>query len=144
MVFWTPAIHNPFLFHGFDEPMLLALKFEKDGTELSFVSEANTYPNCVLKRLISQVLENCLETHKSAEEELDLHLKKKTKHHNKNTCKKTSFCRHWHFCSLQSGVMVEFSRRDSVQSDAFSVYSHLEVSHLSGVSGVNPSAFPSI
>lgn len=70
MVFWTPAIHNPFLFHGFDEPMLLALKFEKNGTELSFVSEINSYPNCLLKRLLSQVLENCLESHKSAEEEL--------------------------------------------------------------------------
>lgn len=80
MVFWTPAIHNPFLFHGFDEPLLLALKFE-NGTELSFVSEVNTYPNCVLKRLLRQVLENCLESLKSAEEELAVRtfIRKKTK-----------------------------------------------------------------
>lgn len=70
MVFWTPAIHNPFLFHGFDEPLLLALKFEKNGTELSFVGEVNTYPYCVLKRLLSQVLENCLQSLKRAEDEL--------------------------------------------------------------------------
>lgn len=31
------------------------------------------------------------------------------------------------------------SRRDSVQSRAFSVYAHVEVSHLSGMSDENPS-----
>lgn len=30
MVFQIPAIQNPFPFHGFDDPMLLELKFEEN------------------------------------------------------------------------------------------------------------------
>lgn len=62
--------NNPLLFHGFDEPVLVALKFEKNSTELSFVSEVNAYPDCVLNGLLSQGLGNHLESHESAGKEL--------------------------------------------------------------------------
>lgn len=62
MVFQTPAIHNPFLFRGFDEPMLIAQKFEKNQTERSFVTEVNKYLNHILNRVLSQVLGNSLES----------------------------------------------------------------------------------
>lgn len=108
MVFQTPAIHNPFLFHGFDEPMLIALKFEENQTERSFVSEVNKYLNHILNRVLSQVLGNSLE---STGEELPVvaFIKKQNQKMPKtpHQPKPRTFCRHLHICSLKSEI-VEF------------------------------------